>query len=76
MVDTEKLKRLIDQSGFKHKFIAQKLAVDSSCFSRKINNKREFKSEEIKILCGLLKIDSRDEMLSIFFTDLVDLKST
>lgn len=66
MTDTQYLESLVKVSGFKKKFISDKLGLSYYSFHQKINNKTEFKPSEIKILCDLLSISAID-MEKIFF---------
>ena len=50
MVNTELLENYIKKSGYKKKFIAQKLGITSYGFSLKICGINEFKGSEIKLL--------------------------
>lgn len=66
MTNTEMLKEVIRQSGFKRKYIAEKLGITYAGLMKKIRNESEFKASEIKILCDLLNICEK-ERDSIFF---------
>lgn len=67
MTNTELLKAKIKEKGLKQGFIAEQLGLTSYGFANKMNNKTDFKSQEIKILCSLLDITSLREKESIFF---------
>lgn len=67
MTNTNELKQLIAQSGFKMQFLADQVGISRFALNEKINNKRQFKSEEIKTLCDVLKISSLKERDRIFF---------
>lgn len=75
MTNTALLKEYIARSGYKMSYIAAQLGITAYALSLKINNKSEFKANEIDILCKLLNIGIKDRM-RIFFARLVDLKST
>ena len=75
MTNTALLKEYIAKSGYKMSFIAKALGITAYALSLKINNKSEFKANEIDILCKLLKIGIKDRM-RIFFAQYVDFKST
>ena len=75
MTNTSLLERYIEKSGYKKSFIAQQLGITAYSFTLKINNKSEFKANEIGILCKLLKISKKDKE-AIFFAKQVDFKST
>lgn len=66
MTNTSLLREKIKKSGYKMSFIAKKLDVDPSTFSRKLNNKAEFWESEMNILSNLLKM-SATEKNAIFF---------
>ena len=76
MTDTKKLKELIVKKGLKMQFVAKTLNLSTYGLSLKIENKSEFKSSEIAILCELLDIKDLLEKEAIFFAKEVDLKST
>ena len=75
MTNTKLLRSRIDASGYKMRFLAEKIGVTYQCFIQKVNNKSELKASEIKTLCLLLNLDERDRE-SIFFAEDVDKKST
>ncbi len=67
MTNTNLLKKKIDESGYKLRFIASKLGITYQGFLKKINNETEFKASEMQILRELLNLmDSEFEQ--IFFT--------
>ena len=66
MTNTSLLEQYIEKSGYKKSFIAQKLGLTAYGLTLKINNKSEFKANEITILCKLLKISAKDKE-AIFF---------
>ena len=57
MTNTALLRKKIDESGYKLRFIAKQIGITYQGFLKKINNETEFKAKEIMILCDLLKID-------------------
>jgi hypothetical protein len=66
MTNTNLLKKKIDESGYKLRFIASKLGITYQGFLKKINNETEFKASEMQILRELLNLmDSEFEQ--IFF---------
>ena len=75
MTNTALLKEDIAKSGYKMSFIAKALGITSYALSLKINNKSEFKANEIDSMCKLLNIGIKDRM-RIFFAKQVDFKST
>lgn len=66
MTNTIVLRKKIDESGYKLKFIANKMGLTYYGFMNKLNNKTEFKASEIIKLCNILEIN-RDEKDTIFF---------
>ena len=71
MTNTNLLERYIEDSGLKKGFIAKQLGITAYGFAIKVNNKSEFKANEIAILCKLLKIGAKDKE-AIFFAKRVD----
>ena len=67
MTNTLLLEQKIKESGFKRKYIAQRLGISTYCLSQKIRNVREFKGSEMDILSSILKIDSAEDRVRIFF---------
>ena len=67
MTDTNFLRKKIDESGYKLRFIAKKLGITYQGFLNKINNETEFKAGEIQILCNVLKLNI-EEKEKIFFS--------
>ena len=76
MVNTERLRKIIKESGLKYQWLAKSMGLSRYGLSMKIDNKSDFKSSEIVMLCKLLKITSIEERDEIFFANDVDLKST
>lgn len=72
MTDTKRLLEVIECSGLRKGFIASKLGITTYGFQKKVENKSQFKAEEIKILCELLNITSLKEKERIFFAENVD----
>ena len=72
MTNTALLRKKIDESGYKLRFIAKQIGITYQGFLKKINNETEFKAKEIMILCDLLKIDIQEKEL-IFFIANVDI---
>lgn len=75
MTNTTLLRKKINESGYKLRFIAQKVGISYQGLSNKINNQREFKANEIQILYDLLKL-TEEERVKIFFAINVDDLST
>lgn len=66
MVDTQYLEKKIKASGKTKTFLASKLNCHINTLINKINNKTDFKSNEIQILCEELYI-VYNEVPAIFF---------
>lgn len=71
MVDAEKLKQKIEDSGLKIGFIAGKLGLSHQGFLNKLNGEYSFKLDEIQKLCNTMNLSAEDRD-SIFFADDVD----
>lgn len=67
MTDTNKLRKKIEESGLKYKYLAKSLGLTYFGLQKKINNDTEFKASEITTLCKILNINSPQEKESIFF---------
>lgn len=76
MTDSKELRRLIEEKGFKLKYVAERLGLSSYGLSLKIDNKQEFKTSEVSALCELLEIKSLEQKEKIFFNLKDDYKST
>ncbi|WP_066894211.1 helix-turn-helix domain-containing protein [Pseudostreptobacillus hongkongensis] len=62
----EKLKNLINKKGLKFSFIARKLGITPTAFSRKMKNKSDFQWEEINELIKILQLNEEEKK---FFLD-------
>lgn len=67
MTDTVLLREKMDQSGYKLRFIAEKVGLTYQGLLNKLNNIREFKASEIKALSDLLNL-TEAERTAIFFS--------
>lgn len=76
MTNTAMLRERISESGLKLQFIAEKLGISRYALSMKLDNRSEFKTSEVAILCEVLGISRLEEKEQIFFKPTVDLKST
>lgn len=65
MIDKDLLSGKIRGCGLKQSEVAAKIGISSQSLSLKINNKSEFKLDEVIALCAILNIT--DEKESIFF---------
>lgn len=66
MTNAALLKAKIDASGYKMKYVADRIGLTYQGFLNKIRNKTDFTAPEIKGLCELLHIKT-EEMEQIFF---------
>ncbi len=66
MINSELLRKKIDESGYKQSFIAKSIELTPCGLRLKISNKNEFKASEIMKLSELLSI-SKEERDLIFF---------
>lgn len=66
MTNTRELLKIIKNSGLKKKYIAEQLGICLPTLSRKINNKTEFNTSQISLLCHILNIDE-EKRNNIFF---------
>ena len=76
MTDTEKLRKLISESGLKLEYIAKQLDITRFSLQKKLENITEFKASEIQRMCEVLKIEDAGLKEQIFFAQKVDFKST
>lgn len=67
MVDTERLEKIINESGLKKKYIAAELGLSPWGLTRKIRNCSEFLASEVNALCKVLHISKRVKE-EIFFS--------
>lgn len=71
VTNTALLKKIINESGLKYDYIAEKIGISRQSLWMKINDNSEFKASEIQKLCSVLNIQ-RDKRDSIFFLSSVD----
>lgn len=67
MVDSKKLEDMIQQSGLKKGYLAERLGVSRSTFCALLNNKSEFRVSQVRTLCELLGIRDDETLRAIFF---------
>ena len=67
MTGMKLLRKKIDESGYRMRFIADKLGISYQGFLNKLQGNSEFKASEIQILSDLLHLTS-EERTKIFFT--------
>lgn len=75
MVDLEKLKSTVSNSGIKLGIIAEKINISRYALHMKMTGKTQFNAAEISALSSVLHLDkqSRDD---IFFAERVETHST
>ena len=66
-MDYDKLNTVIDESGLKRNFIAQKIGVSQKVFHDRTSGISEWKRSEVATFCNLLGL-SKKQRDSIFFT--------
>ena len=76
MTNTAELLKLIEDSGLKKGYIASELGLTTYGFQKKVENRTQFKAEEIKILCEILNIKSLRKKEEIFFAEKVGIMPT
>ncbi len=67
MTNVELLREKIEESGYKLRYIADRVGITYQCLLNKLKNKSDFRAPEIQALCELLNL-SRDERDAIFFS--------
>lgn len=67
MTNTELLERKIADSGKKKGYLAAKCGMSRTQFNKCVNNKAEFKTSHVKILCYELNITDLAEKEAIFY---------
>ena len=65
--DYSKLLGRIREFGFTQETLARKIGITKASMSLKLNNKANFKQNEIRVICKILKIPD-DEIGVYFFT--------
>lgn len=67
MVDTQMLEELIADTGIKKTYLARQIGISVQNLRLKIQNKSDFKSNEVAILCRELGITRLTDKEKIFF---------
>ena len=67
MTNTERLRKIISNSGLKYSYIAEKIGLTYQGFKNRIENKNLFNVEEVDKLCTLLNITDVYQKEEIFF---------
>ena len=76
MTNTTELRKLINESGLKLGFIADRLDISYSWLKKKLDGDVAFKAYEIQLLCDLLNISDPQKKEDIFFANNVEKSST
>lgn len=71
MTNTERLRKIISNSGLKYSYIAEKIGLTYQGFKNKIENKNLFNVEEVDKLCKLLNITDVYQKEEIFLLNKV-----
>lgn len=72
MVNTQYLEELIEESGKKKSFLADKCGISIQTLRRKSRNEGRFDSDEIEVLCRELGVKSLRDKERLFFAQNVD----
>jgi conserved domain protein len=70
MVDVSKLKGKIVERNTTQEELANKIGIDKSTFYRKMKQNGNFSIKEVNLIVSALNL-SKDEAMSIFFSDIV-----
>ena len=76
MVNTLLLDEYIKQSGKSKTFLAEKCGISIQSFRMKRINESVFNTDQVKVLCNELNINSLRDKERIFFAKNVDKSST
>lgn len=68
MTDSRQLRRRIEESGYKYKFLARRLGISPCSLQLKLDNKREFRVSELEELALILGLTLREKD-AIFFAE-------
>lgn len=72
MINTPYLEEVIEKSGKKRSFLADKCGCSIQAFRMKVKGEYEFTTSQVDALCSELGITSMAEMQKIFFAKKVD----
>ena len=75
MTNSNELRAALTRKGMTQEQVAEALGITTATLNYKINNKREFKTSEVKALVDLLEI-KKEDIDKIFFANDVDCEST
>lgn len=70
MINSKLLKAAIVEKGMTQLDVSKKIGISYQSLNDKINNKTDFKVDEVSRLCSVLGIESKREQ--IFFADKID----
>lgn len=70
MTNTDLLRERIDESGYRLRYIADRMGMSYAVFLKRVYGTTEFKQSEIERLSAILKLSKRDRN-DIFFPDFV-----
>ena len=70
MIQTNLLQSYFKRNGLRQEDVAKKIGISKQSLSDKINNKVQFKVDEVSLLCELLNISEEKEQ--IFFAKKID----
>lgn len=76
MTNSKALRDLVRSRGLKFKYIASQMGITPYCLANKIDNKSDFKAGEIIAFCSAVGGINVDQQMRIFFSDVVDCKSS
>ncbi len=76
MTDSAMIKKLIRIRGISMEEIAEALSISAGLLERKLNNDKEFRFDEIELLCHILRLDDDIDKEQIFFAGNVEKMST
>ena len=75
LTNSNELRAALTRKGMTQEQVAEALGITTATLNYKINNKREFKTSEVKALVDLLEI-KKEDIDKIFFANDVDCEST
>ena len=67
VVNTEALTEILEKSGLKREYIAQRLGITRQTLTAKIAGDSEFSVSEVRALCDVLSIKKLRDIDQIFF---------
>ncbi len=70
MINSRLLKAAIVEKGMTQSDVAKKIGISYQSLSDKINNKTNFRVDEVTMLCAVLGIESKRD--KIFFANKID----